>query len=428
MSRHIPIGAALHGVGESIAWAHPEARDLIDFSTHRHFATAAERAKLDFVFYGETLSVFEAEGRIIEPYVAGRLDSLTLHAALAAITSKIGLVATSNTTYYDPVELARQYASLEALSGGRAGWNVVTSASADTSANFTAGDHVPRSERYNRAAEFVELARQLWISRPDGGVDHRGRWFDVCADAALPDNPQGRPVIMQAGESEAGRDFASANADLVFTGWNSLERAQSFYADVKRRVAGFGRAADEVKIMASAFVLVGETDASAAEEFDVVQDAMLTPAMVLSHLGRYWGRDLTGHDVNGPLPRIEPDWDVAGEYTANRIRGERDPRKAVAFLRDVAESERLSMTGLVKRLFAETMLATIVGSPSTVADRLETAVDQHAVDGFVLGTAVQPYGMDRFYDGVLPILRERGRFRDEYSGNTFRDHLGLPAR
>lgn len=424
-SRHIPIGAGLFSTGEPVAWAHPEGGNLIEFDAHRHFVTAAEAAKLDFMFFGESLSVGEALGKVIEPYSAGRLDSVSLYCALAAVSSKVGLVSTVNATFYDPYELARRIASLEALSGGRAGWNVVTSSSANTSANFTVGDHVPRAQRYEWAAEFVELVGQLWASTTDG-VSFNGRYFDVGTTAGLPVDPQGRPVLMQSGESDAGRNFASAHADLVFTGFETVENSQAFYADVKRRIAGQGRAPEAVKVMGSAFVHVGETDADAAEEFAEVRKSMLTPGMVRNYLGRFWGRDLSEHDVDGPLPDIEPDWQVAGEYTGNRIRGERDPRKVIAEFRAIAERENLSMAGLVPRVFDD-LMATIVGSPTTVADLIEDAVDRRAVDGFVFTSALQPRGMDRFYELVLPILRERRRFREEYTGETLRDHLGLSA-
>jgi alkanesulfonate monooxygenase SsuD/methylene tetrahydromethanopterin reductase-like flavin-dependent oxidoreductase (luciferase family) len=335
-------------------------------------------------------------------------------------------MSTVNSTYSDPYEIAHQLASLDAISRGRGGWNVVTSAGATTSANFTAGDHVPRPERYPRAAEFVALTNRLFDSSATGVAFH-GRHFDVTTAARLPDgDPQGRPVIMQAGESEAGREFAASSADLVFTGYGPGEKGRAFYADVKRRVRAHGRAPDAVKIMAGAYVHVGATDADAAQEYDEIRDALLTPAMVQVYLGRFWGRDFSAYDVEEPLPDIEPDWQAAGEYTASRIRGERDAHKVVADLKEIAERENLSMAGLARRVFDDMLMATIVGSPATVADLIEDTVDRRAADGFVFTSAVQPYGMDRFYDLVLPILRERGRFRTDYTGETLRDHLGLP--
>jgi alkanesulfonate monooxygenase SsuD/methylene tetrahydromethanopterin reductase-like flavin-dependent oxidoreductase (luciferase family) len=423
--RHIPLGAGLYTVGEPVAWAHRDAQDLIDFDAHRHFVTAAEAAKLDFMFYGEDLSVGESNGRVLEPYSAGRLDSVILYGALAATTTKIGLMATVNATFSNPYELASQIGSLAAISGGRAGWNVVTSANATTAANFSHADLLPREQRYQWAAEFVHLTNGLWAS-PTTGMTYHGRYFDVSATAALSVDPRSHPVLMQSGESDAGRDFASEHADLVFTGFESVEKGQLFYSDLTRRIADRGRAADGVKIMGSAFVHVGETDRDATDEFAELRNSMMTPGMVRNYLGRYWGRDLSGYDVHGPLPSVEPDWQVAGEYTKNRIRGERDPRKAVAELKAIAEHENLSMAELVPRVFDDTM-ATIVGSPTTVADIIEDAVDRRAVDGFVLTSALQPHGMDRFYELVLPILRERGRFREEYTGQTLRDHLDLSA-
>ena len=263
--------------------------------------TAAEAAKLDFMFYGEDLSVAETGGKVIEPYSAGRLDSLTLYCALAAITSKIGLMATVNATFCDPYELSRQIASLEAISGGRAGWNMVTSAGASTSENFSVGAHVPRDQRYQWAAEFVELTAKLWAT-PTNGVKFHGRYFNVTTTAGLPVDPQVRPVMMQSGESDAGRDFASAHADLVFTGFESVEKGQGYYRDVKRRIAARGRAPDGVRIMGSAFVHVGETDADAVEEFAEIRKSMMTPGMVRNYLGRFLGRDLSGYDIEAPCP------------------------------------------------------------------------------------------------------------------------------
>ena len=421
--RHIPLGSGLYSVGESVAWTHPDAGDLIELDAHRRFVTAAEAAKVDFMFYGENLSVAEAGDKVIEPYSVGRLESLTTYGALAGLTSKIGLMATVNVTYSEPYELAHQIASLEAISGGRAGWNAVTSADGTTSANFTAGDYVPRDQRYAHAAEFVELVNQIWASPPKG-MNFNGRHFDVTTNAGVPTNRQKRPVLMQAGESDAGRNFASRYADLVFTGFESVAKGQAFYADVKRRIAEHGRSPEKVKIMAAAFVHVGASAAEAADEFAEIRKSMMTPALVHNYLGRYWGRDLSAYDVDGPLPNIEPDWQVAAEYTTNRIRGERDPRKSVAQLKAVAQAEKLSMRDLARRVFDDTM-ATIVGSPKMVAGIIEDAVDRRAVDGFVLTSPLQPCGMDRFYHLVLPILRERGRFREDYTGDTLRDHLGL---
>ncbi|QRP50420.1 LLM class flavin-dependent oxidoreductase [Amycolatopsis sp. FDAARGOS 1241] len=217
-----PLGSGFYSTGEPVAWAHRDAGDVLDFAAHRHFGAAAEAEKVDFMFCGETLSLPEAGGEVVEAHSAGWFDSLTMYSALAAVTSKVGLMATVNTSYYDPYEPARQYASLDAISGGRGGCNLVTSAAPGTAANFTAGE-VPRAERYPRATEFTDLLKRLWGSGPDG-VSVHGQFFDVRTDAGLPPSPQGHPVLMQAGESPAGRDFAASGAALVFTGFESVER------------------------------------------------------------------------------------------------------------------------------------------------------------------------------------------------------------
>ncbi|NJP82299.1 LLM class flavin-dependent oxidoreductase, partial [Streptomyces sp. AA8] len=260
--KQMHLAAHFPGVNSTTVWADPRSGSQIDFSSFRHLAATAERGLFDFFFLAEGLRLREHKGRIHDLDVVGRPESLTVLGALAAVTERIGLAATANTTFNEPYELARRLASLDHLSGGRAAWNAVTSSDAFTGENFRRGGYLDRANRYTRAAEFVATARELWDSWTPDGVPrpfaHHGRHFSVSGTFDVARSPQGHPVVIQAGDSGEGREFAASAADVVFTRHGTLEAGQAFYADVKRRLSAYGRRPGDLKIMPGVTFALGD--------------------------------------------------------------------------------------------------------------------------------------------------------------------------
>jgi FMN-dependent oxidoreductase (nitrilotriacetate monooxygenase family) len=439
--KQIHLAAHFPGVNNTTVWSDPEAGSHIDFSSFTHFARTAERAKFDFLFLAEGLRLREHAGKIYDLDVVGRPDTFTVLAALAAVTERLGLTGTINSTFNEPYEVARQFASLDHLSEGRAAWNVVTSWDAFTGENFRRGGFLPQEERYSRAAEFLATAHELFDSwRGDeivadpatgtflgdakaGAFVHTGKHFDIHGRFNVPRSPQGRPVIFQAGESDEGREFAAAEADAIFSRYATLEDGQAFYADVKRRLARYGRTPDQLKILPAATFVLGDTDAEAAERAAEVRRQQVSGATALRHLEFVWNRDLSGHDPDGPLPEIDPlvgDGHIA-EGRA-QVRMYRDPLATAREWRERAAAHGWSIRDLVIHTGNR---QTFVGTPDTVARGIDELVQADAADGFILVPHLTPGGLDAFADRVVPLLQERGVFRTEYEGTTLRDHLGL---
>lgn len=268
-TRQMHLAAHFPGVNNTTVWADPRSGSQIDFSSFEHLARTAERGRFDFFFLAEGLRLREHNGRIHDLDVLGRPESLTVLAALAAVTDRLGLAATVNATFNEPYELARRLATLDHLSEGRAAWNVVTSFDAFTGENFRRGGYLDRADRYTRAAEFVATARELWDTwTPDGTprpFAHRGQHFAIEGEFTVPRSPQGHPVVIQAGDSPDGREFAASTADIVFTRHGTLESGRAFYADVKARLAKYGREPDQLKIMPGVTFVLGDSDAEAQE-------------------------------------------------------------------------------------------------------------------------------------------------------------------
>lgn len=439
--KQIHLAAHFPGVNNTTVWSDPRAGSHIDFSSFVHFARTAERAKFDFLFLAEGLRLREQGGRIYESDVVGRPDTFTVLSALAAVTEHLGLTGTINSTFNEPYEVARQFASLDHLSGGRAAWNVVTSWDAFTGENFRRGGFLPQEERYSRAREFLATARGLFdswrgdelVADPAAGIflkdagagafAHRGRHFDIAGRFNVPRGPQGRPVIFQAGDSEEGREFAAADADAIFSRHGDLDAGRAFYADVKGRLARHGRTHDELLVLPAATFVLGDTDAEARELAHEVRRQQVSGRTALAYLEQVWNRDLSGYDPDGPLPDIDPD---PGEHTVVQgrasVRMFRDPLAVAREWRARAEAEKLSIRELV---IETTARQTFVGSPATVAETIDSLVQADAADGFILVPHLTPGGLDVFADTVVPLLQERGVFRHEYTGSTLRDHLGL---
>ncbi|MET8543183.1 LLM class flavin-dependent oxidoreductase [Kitasatospora sp. NPDC004799] len=418
--KQIHLAAHFPGVNNTTVWSDPAAGSHIEFSSFRHLAQTAERGKFDFFFLAEGLRLREAKGLIHDLDVVGRPESITVLNALAAVTERLGLAATVNATFNEPYELARRFASLDHLSGGRAAWNVVTSSDAFTGENFRRGGYLDRADRYTRAAEFVQLAREFWDAGEET-VRHSGPQFEVEGRLSLPRPPQGHPVVIQAGDSDEGREFAAATADVVFSRHSTLADGQAFHADVKRRLAAYGRKPDELKIMPGATFVLGDTDAEAAERAREIRRAQVSPQTAIVFLEQVWGIDLSDHDPDGPLPAVDPDPDSA--LVQGRVR-HGDPVAVAERWRAVAAEKKLTSRELVIEL---TGRQSFIGSPATVAGQIDHFVQNDAADGFILVPHLTPGGLDEFVDRVVPLLQERGVFRTDYTGPTLRDHLGLPV-
>ncbi|MYX94841.1 NtaA/DmoA family FMN-dependent monooxygenase [Streptomyces sp. SID486] len=437
--RQVHLAAQLPGIHNVTVWSDPRSRSQIAFDSFLHLARTAERGRFDFFFLAEGLRLREHKGELYDLDVVGRPENLTQLSALAAVTTRLGLAATVNATFNEPYEVARRLATLDHLSGGRSAWNVVTSFDAFTGENFRRGGFLAEADRYGRAAEFLATTRELWDSWADGDVRadaaagafvrpgagrfaHHGRHFDISGRFTTPRPPQGHPVIIQAGESDPGRDFAAAEADVVFSKYNRLDQARAFYRDVKGRLPRYGRGPDELKILPTATVVVADSDAEAAAYADEITRAQVGPQTAIAHLEAVWGRDLTAYDPDGPLPDIDPEPDsltLKGHSLFRRDRAETARR-----WRALAAERGLSIRELVIEVSGG---QTFVGSPHTVADAMDHFVQTGGADGFVLVPHLTPEGLDDFVARVVPLLQEKGVFRRDYTGPTLRDHLGLPS-
>lgn len=422
--RRIHLAAHFPGVNNTTVWADPRSKSQIDFSSFEYLARAAERGLFDFFFLAEGLRLREHKGRIHDLDVVGRPESLTVLNALAGVTEHLGLAATVNATFNEPYELARRLATLDHLSGGRAAWNVVTSSDAFTGENFRRGGFLDRADRYTRAAEFVQVTRKLWDSWTADGIPrpfaHRGRHFDIAGEFTVPRSPQGHPVVIQAGDSDEGREFAAATADVVFTRHGSLEAGRAFYADVKRRLEKYGRGPDDLKIMPGVTFVLGDTAAQAQEKAYRIRRQQVSPQNAILALEQIWGVDLSSYDPDGPLPEIDP----VAEPGISQGRTRRGDSVVIAEKwRALSKEKGLSIRQTVIEASGR---QSFVGTAEAVAAELDEFVQRDAADGFILQPLITPGGLDEFVDKVVPLLQERGAFRTEYQGATLRSHLGLP--
>lgn len=429
--RHLKLGAFLMATGHHVAaWRHPQvpANAGLDFKHYKHLAQVAERARFDTLFVAD--SVAAATGDIASRMArSDHFEPLTLLSALSAVTEHIGLISTVTTSYNEPYHVARKFASLDHLSGGRAGWNLVTSDAAAEANNFGRDEHIGHAERYSRAREFHQVVTGLWDSWQDDAftrdkasgqyydpaklhvLNHSGEHFKVKGPLNVARSPQGRPVIVQAGSSETGRELAAQTAEVVFTAQTSLANAQAFYADLKGRLAKFGRSADSLKIMPGVFVVVGETEALAREKFESFQ-ALVEPEVGVALLGRMLGNfDLSGYPLDGPLPEL-PLTD-SGQQSRQKL------------LTELAGRESLSLAELGRKIAGGRGHYSLIGTPVQVADQLQAWFEQGAADGFNVLVPHLPGGLEDFADHVVPELQRRGLFRTEYEGSTLRENLGL---
>ena len=428
------LGAFLYPGGHHVAaWRHPSAQaDAgVNAAHYRRIARTAEAAKFDLIFLADGVSVrgddLDALSRTAIRYV-GQFEPLTLLSHLSAVTERIGLVATASTTYNEPFHVARKFASLDHLSGGRAGWNLVTSADPREAWNFSRESHLAHANRYARAEEFVDVVRGLWDSYEDDAfvrdsesgrffdpdklhlLAHEGAHFSVRGPLNVPRPPQGHPVVVQAGSSEAGKALAARTAEVIFTAQDSLEDAVAFYADVKGRMGRYGRDPDHLKIMPGAFPVVGRTQAEAQDRFAALQE-LIHPVVGRSLLEQLTGADLSGLPDDAPVPELP-------ETDGGKSRQD-------LFVR-LARREGLTIRELYLRAAGARGHWVVVGTPERIADALQERFEAQGADGFNIMPPTLPGGLDDFAALVIPELQRRGLFRRDYEAGTLREHLGLP--
>ncbi|QUQ65674.1 NtaA/DmoA family FMN-dependent monooxygenase [Kutzneria sp. CA-103260] len=419
------FGVFFQGVNHWTIWSAPDSGSQIDPASFRRVAQTAERGLFDAFFLGEGLRLREVDGRIHDLDVAGRPDAITQLAALAAVTDRIGLVSTSNTTFNEPADLARRLSGLDLLSEGRAGWNVVTTDNAWTGANFRRGGYLDHADRYRRAEEFLAAARAIWDGWTDDTiatpVRQRSSQFDIEVVPTLPRSAQDHPVIFQAGDSADGRDFAARNADVIFSAHgNDFDDALAFAEDIRRRLRAAGRPEDDLRILPGTEIIIGATEAEAREKARWIRLEQVTPATALNIASLVWGFDLSDRDADGPLPKEDPVIaENTGAFGARRVA---DPRAVIEQWRAQAEANRWSLR--------ETAIALgpqrgHVGTPVGLADKFTRFARHGAVHGFNITPYIIPDGLDDIVDLLVPELQERGVYRTSYSGATLREHLGL---
>jgi alkanesulfonate monooxygenase SsuD/methylene tetrahydromethanopterin reductase-like flavin-dependent oxidoreductase (luciferase family) len=421
LPKQIILAAHFPGVNNTTVWSDPRAGSQIEFDSFAYLAKTAERGKFDFFFLAEGLRLREQRGLIHDLDVVGRPDTLTVLTALAAVTEHLGLAGTLNATWHEPYELARQLATLDHLSGGRAAWNVVTSPGAFFGENFRRGGFLDHADRYVRAGEFIETARALWDT---GGGEFaiKNSQFDIKGRFGAPRSPQGHPVILQAGDSDGGRELAAKHSDAIFSRHHQIDDARQFYRNIKDRLPAYGRSEDSLKIIPGVSYVLGDSDADAQEKAHHIRRQQVSPQTAILLLEQLWNTDLSGYDAEGPLPDIDPVLDEDDTIIKGRAGMYPDRLKTAAEWRARAEAKNLSIRDLIIEV---TGRQNFIGTAARVAEQLNEYVQTDACDGFILVSHLTPAGLDDFVDQVVPLLQERGVFRTEYSGTTLRDNLGL---
>lgn len=433
MTRKIRLGAFLPGGGQHIAaWRQPDqpSDGATSFAFHRRLAETAERGLFDAYFLADGLAVgFGGAREGGNAKVAG-FEPVTLFAALAPLTQHLGFIATSSTTYEEPYTTARKFASLDLISGGRAGWNVVTTTGDATAQNFNLDHQHSHADRYKRAHEHVEVVKALWDSFEDDAfirdketgvffdpeklhdADHRGAHFRVKGPLNVPRSPQGHPVVVQAGQSEDGRAFAAAHAELIFTAHQHIDTAQEFYRDIKSRARGLGRNPDHVLILPGVSPFIGRTEEEARATYDRLTSLIVEEDGVGLLNGLTGGTlDLTGHDLDGPLPPAPP---TEGLKSRQEL------------IRRIADENNFTIRQLYQWVASARGHFTVIGTPVQIADTLQEWFENEAADGFNILPPWLPTALDDFVDLVIPELQRRGLFRTAYEGRTLRENLGLP--
>ncbi|WP_340399146.1 LLM class flavin-dependent oxidoreductase [Paenibacillus sp. FSL H8-0079] len=424
--RQLKLGANLNGVGNSISfWRHPDIpiNASVSLEFYKKQVRIAEKGKFDLLFIADGLFINEKSN----PHFLNRFEPLTLLSALAGATSHIGLVATLSTSYSEPFTVARQFASLDQLSDGRAGWNVVTSPLEGSALNFGKGEHPNHALRYEIAEEHLNVVKGLWDSWEDDAfvgdkeqgvffdpaklhtLNHKGTHFSVQGPLNVGRSKQGHPVIFQAGSSESGKDLAARSADAVYTGHETLEEAREFYRDVKTRAVAYGRQAADILIFPGIGPIVGRTAEEAEQKYQEIAE-LVSIDHALNYLGRYFDHyDFSQFPLDEPFPEI-------GEIGSNSFRSTTDK------IKQQAREQGLTLRQVA--LLASTPRTSFIGTPDQIADQIQEWFEGEAADGFNVRTVV-PNGLEDFVELVVPVLQERGLFRTEYEHETLRENLGL---
>ncbi|MEF2245269.1 LLM class flavin-dependent oxidoreductase [Paenibacillus sp. IITD108] len=426
-ARQLKLGALLHGVGGNMAmWRHPDVKTdaSVNFELYKSWVQKAEEGKLDLIFIADGLYINEKS----IPHFLNRFEPLTILSALAAVSRNIGLVGTLSTSYSEPFTVARQFGSLDVISGGRAGWNVVTSPLEGSALNYGKKEHPDHDKRYRIATEYLKVTRGLWDSWEDDAfvrdkeagvffdsqkmhaLNHEGEFFSVKGPLNIARSKQGQPVIFQAGASEVGKNYAAKEADAVFTGHETIGEARQFYNEVKTRAASFGRNPDEVLIFPGIGPIIGDTLEEAERKYQEIA-SLVTIENALHYLGRYFEHhDFSQYPLDEPFPEL-------GDLGKNSFQSGTDK------IKQEAKEKGLSLRQVALR--SATPRGSFVGTPEQIADQIQLWFEQRAADGFML-TEAYPGGLEQFVDQVVPLLQQRGLFRTEYESDTLRGNLGLP--
>jgi alkanesulfonate monooxygenase len=433
MTAMMKLGLFIEGGGHHMAaWRHPgvASNGRIRIESFMDAAQMAERAKFDMVFTADTNASFGADDVFYWTHssAASRLEPLTMLGALSAVTKHIGLVATMSTTYAEPFSVARFFASLDQISHGRAGWNLVTSLTDAEAKNFNKETHAAHADRYVRAREFAQVVLGLWDTWEDDAMvydkaagvyldpdklhflNHKGENFSVRGPLMVQRSPQGHPVVVQAGGSEDGRQLAAETAEVIFTVQQEIGAAQEFYKDVKARAVKLGRPPEAIKVLPGVMPVVGKTRAEAEAKYEELQD-LIQPEIGVRQLSSYYGFDLSEFPIDGPVP--EP----------RETNGEQARVKMIA---EMAKRENLTIRGLYQKIIGQRAHRVLKGTASDIADALEEWFSGGACDGFNVLPPTFPRDLNDFCEGVVPELQRRGLFRKEYEGKTLRENLGLP--
>ena len=429
--RQLRLGAFMRPVTiHTGAWRYPGAWPDANFNlSHlRYLAQTLERGRFDAFFMADHLAVLNMPLEALKhSHTVTSFEPLTLLPALAMVTEHLGLIATASTTFDAPYHVARRFASLDHLSGGRAGWNLVTTSNPDAALNFGLDEHVEHGERYRRAREFFDVVTGLWDSWADDAfvrdvksgtyfdpdklhvLNHKGEHYSVRGPLNIARPVQGWPVIVQAGSSEAGRQIAAETAEAVFTAPTTLDDGKRFYADIKGRMATLGRDPEHMKILPACFIVVGDTLEQARETRERLDTFVHAPSGMAS-LAIALGTDVSGFDLDAPLPSVP-------ETNASKSSRER--------IIEWARRDNLTVRQLAQRIGGFSGLE-MVGTPSMIADQMEQWLDERGADGFNVMFSSMPQGLEDVVDKVVPELQRRGIFRREYEGRTLRENLGLP--
>ena len=426
MSRQLHLNAFVMGVGHhEAAWRHPrtDQRRLHDVNHFVELGQIAERGRLDSIFLADILAV----GPNVARNTQSIFEPLTLLSAAASHTSHVGLIATASTSYNSPYSLARAFNSLDHISGGRVGWNIVTSAQLDESRNFGGTETPAHADRYARAEEFVDVVVKLWESwdadavvlDPEAAIfadptrvhtiDHHGEFFSVRGPLNSPRSPQGRPVLVQAGSSEAGKELAARVAEVVFTAQRSIADGREFYDDLKARAVRHGRNPADVRILPGLVPFIADTETRALELEQEFTD-LISHDYALGQLSSFFGRDLSGISLDEKLPELPPESEIEGQKSRSTL------------VRKLAEESDLTIRELLARLGGGRGHRSIAGTPEQIADDLIAWFDAGAADGFNIMPPYLPGGLEDFVDHVVPILQRRGVFREDYTETTLSGH------